>query len=120
MKHIAWLVLSLVLLTGAVALASDEEVLITFPHSVPDIQRHGNLLVVVHYRKDDRNRKLEVEWDSKDGDAGRSVVEIDAKNNGIPVSRDLNLSAAEYVFVVTLYRSDGSKATTIKSRLATR
>lgn len=108
--HIALFVLSVFVLSSGVA-ASDE-ITIRFPRSVVGVSQHGNLLVVVNYQNDARNRELELVWDSTDGEGecGSSAIEITAESNGIPFTKDLTLSAGEYVFVATLYRSDGSKA----------
>lgn len=106
MKRRVLVVFSLLVLVGIVALAS-EEIMIKFPRSIVGIMRHGNLLVVVNYQRDDRNRWIELAWDS-DNEFGSSAVEITAETNGVPFAKDLVLSAGEYVFVATLYRSDGS------------
>ena len=120
-KHVALaVVLSvLVLSAGQPVSALSEEVLITFPRSVVGISQHGNLLVVVHFRKDDKNRAIDLVWES-DEEYGRSVAEIDSRNDGVPIAKDLVLSAGEYVFVATLHRCDGSKTITTKTRFVTR
>lgn len=109
-KHVAWrlVVISVLVLSANVMLAS-EEVQIVFPRSVVGVSQHGNVLVVVNYQKNEKNRWVELIWDSIEGEFGSSAVEINSKNNGIPITKDLILSAGEYVFVATLYRSDGSK-----------
>jgi len=105
-------------LSVGVAMAS-EEVRITFPHLTPDASRRGNLLVLVHYSENDKNRELELVWNSE-AESGSSVVEINAENNGIPISKTLVLSAGEYKFVATLYRSDGSTVVATQTRYVTR
>lgn len=119
--YVALMVVLSVLLPVASASASDrEEVLITFPNSVVGVPQHGNLLVVVHFRKDDKNRLIDLVWESPDGECGRSSVEIDSRNDGVPIAKDLVLSAGEYTFVATLHRSDGSKTSTTRMRFVTR
>lgn len=109
-----------VLLPVASASASDGgEVLITFPNSVVGVSQHGNLLVVVHFRKDDKNRLIDLVWESPDGEYGRSSAEIDSRNDGVPIAKDLVLSTGAYTFTATLYRSDGSKTSASKTRLVT-
>lgn len=118
--HIALSVVSVLVLLAGVMLAS-EEVLITFPQSIVGMTRHGNCLVVVHYRADDRNRKLELLWDSPDGESGSSETDITPENNGIPVVKDLDLSSGRYAFKATLFRSDGSMVmATSQTRFVTR
>lgn len=119
--HIALTVVLSVLLSVAPASASGrEEVLITFPRSVVGVSQHGNLLVVVHFRKDDKNRKIDLVWKSPDGEWGSSEAEIDPKNDGVPIAKDLVLSAGAYTFTATLHRSDGSKKSTTRIRFVTR
>lgn len=89
-------------------LLASEEVLITFPNSVSGMSRRGNCLVVVHYQTDERNRRIDLDWDSPEGESGGSGTEVTVANNGIPIVKDLNLSAGRYAFVATLRRSDGS------------
>lgn len=102
-------VLSLVLLVFGMRMSASEEVLITFPHSLVGTSRHGNLLVVVNYQRNDANKFLELVWDSEEGECGSSAVEITAENNGIPLAVDLVLSAGEYTFEATLHKSNGTK-----------
>ncbi len=119
-KHVAWIVASVLAVSICQAISASEELRITFPHSVPGMLRYGNVLVAVSYYEDDRNRELELVWDSPDGEGGSSTTEITSENNGIPVVKDLVLSAGEYTFVATLYRSDGSKAVASQTRFVTR
>ncbi len=113
-------VLSVLVLSVGRTVSASEEVTITFPNSVVGVSQHGNLLVVVHFRKDDKNRKIDLVWESPDGEYGRSVADIDPKNDGVPIAKDLVLSAGEYVFVATLHRSDGSKTVATRTRFVTR
>lgn len=119
-KHIALfvLVLSFFVVLAGVASSASEELRITFPRPLAGMSSpyHGNTLVVVHYRMDDKNRELDLSWDSPDGESGRSVTDISPQNDGIPVTKDLNLSAGEYTFVATLYRSDGTKVVATQTR----
>lgn len=108
-KHIAPLVVFLVLVVSVAvgSVMASEEVMIKFPRSIIGMSRHGNLLVVVNYQKDDKNRWIELAWDSEN-EFGSSAAEITAETNGVPFTKDLVLSGGEYIFVATLYRSDGS------------
>lgn len=120
MKRRVLVVFSLLVLVGIVALAS-EEVMIKFPRTIVGMSRRGNCLVVVHYQTDERNRVLNLSWDSLDADeSGSSEINITYENNGIPLAKDLDLSAGEYVFVATLYRSDGSTKETRQTIFVTR
>lgn len=110
----------LVALLAGRPLSAFEEVLITFPNSVVGVSRHGNVLVVVHYCKNEKNRKIDLVWESLDGEWGRSEAEIDPKNDGVPIAKDLVLSTGEYIFTATLYRSDGSSSIATKTRFVAR
>ena len=117
------LALSVVLsfLSAVVGLAAaSAELRLTFPHSVPGMSGHGNVLVVGHYCENEKNRELEIAWSSPDGEEGVSSTSINSQNNGIPVAKDLLLSAGEYVFVATIRRSDGSKVVVSQTRFVTR
>lgn len=115
--RVLW-IFSISILIGLSAVAS-EGMRIVFPRSVVGVVQHGNLMIVVNYEKADTNRILELVWDSED-ESGSSVLEITTKNNGIPFSKDLNLSVGEYTFVATLYRSDSTKIVTKEVRFVTR
>lgn len=120
-KNIASFVvlLALVVSVAVGSVKASEELSIVFPRSIVGVSQHGNFLVVVNYQKDERNRWVELAWDSG-ADCGSSAVEINSQNNGIPIAKDLVLSAGEYVFVATLYRNDGSKAVARQTRFVTR
>ena len=119
--HVALMVVLSVVLSVVSAPASDKgEVLITFPRSVVGVTQHGNLLVVVHFPKDDKNRLIDLVWESPDGEYGRSSADIDSRNDGVPIAKDLVLSSGEYVFTATLHKSDGSKTRTVRTRFVAR
>lgn len=117
-NYVALLVLSFFVVFAGVASSASEEVRITFPRPIAGMTPacHGNILVVVHYRMDDRNRELDLSWDSPDGESGGSMTDISSKNDGIPVVKDLILAAGQYTFVATLYRSDGTKVVATQTR----
>ena len=120
-KHVALIVVLSVVLSAVSAPASDKkEVLIAFPRSAVGVTQHGNLLVVVHFPKDDKNRAGDLVWESPDGEYGRSLAEINSGNDGVPIVKDLVLSSGEYVFIVTLHKSDGSKISTTRTKFVAR
>jgi hypothetical protein len=120
MKKLALSVVLLVLSVAGLRAASDE-LWITFPRYLfGGMSGHGNVLVVVHYCENEKNLELELVWGSPDGEEGRSVTDITSENNGVPVAKDLFLSAGKYIFTATLHRSDGSKVVVSQTRFVTR